>query len=91
MENKQDSIIGTDKLIFLIDTDYSLAIGDITDKKGYQKVKLDIHKLSSAIEMLKFNPQSDDYIYLFVKDDFPIQIGYEENLGIIIAPVEDKK
>jgi len=72
--------------------DNSMAIGNISDKSKYQKVKINIHKLSSAIERLKMNPLNyDDIIYLFVKKDRPIQIGFKEDLGIIICPIVEEK
>jgi len=76
----------------LIEDDNTMAIGNIRDKKGFQKVKLNIHKLSAAIERLKKNPLGyDDRVILFVKKDRPIQIGFKEDLGIIICPIVEEK
>jgi len=81
-------IIDPKKILFGKDNVYG--IGNIQDKKGYQKVSIDIQYLEKIIEISKqFNltdiEGSNSTITIFVKNDVPIQIG-KEDIGVIIAP-----
>lgn len=74
--NKEDYLV--------LDTQSVNAIGNLSNKKGYQRVKLNLEYLKQAIDILE--NQSNKYVILFVKKDYPIQIG-KEKIGVIIAPV----
>jgi len=79
------------KDFIIIEEDNTMAIGNISDKRGYKRVKINIHKLSSAIERLKQMQINDDGVLLFVNNDSNIQIGFKEDLGIIICPIVEEK
>ena len=87
MGNK--NIMNKEGILFLDNPKYPMtAIGTIGDKKGYQRVRLNLNFLHSAINILQKQPKSeiDKGILLYVKTNYPIQIG-KENLGVIIAPM----
>ena len=70
-----------------------VCIGNINDKKGYQKVKIKKEYIEQALKLLEeYRPIDDDEaLTLFIKDDSILQIGLD-NIGVIIAPVvNDKK
>lgn len=94
MEDK--NIMNIEDFLILDNAGYSTnAIGHIQNKKGYQRVRLSIKLLQSALDILAKQPTSElnKGILLHVKTNYPIQIG-KDNLGVIIAPMvnpNDKK
>jgi len=64
------------------------AVGNLLDKRGYERVKLDFGYLKAAINILEL--QRIKEITLFVKTDSPFQIGTDK-IGVIIAPRVDIK
>jgi len=60
-----------------------ICIGNIEDKKGYNRVNVNLKFLKKAIDIL-LEKHNMPAAYLFVAKDKPIQIG-KNKIGMIIA------
>ena len=77
----------------LISPDNISGIGNVEDKKGYQKAVINIERLKDALELFeKYKVQNDkgerENVMFFVKTGEVTQIG-TQNVGILIAPIID--
>lgn len=79
---------GTEWLV--INQGGELGVGNVKNKKGFQKVKINIRYLKDAIKLLNMQPIDINVVTLYVKTDKPIQIGTKE-IGILIAPIVTEK
>ena len=73
-----------EEILILSDCGNTMAIGNINNKIGYQKVKISLNLLEKALNYLdKFNEKN---ITIFVKNENCLMLG-KKNIGILIAPI----
>ena len=77
-----------DEILIFNNTSNMIALGNIKNKKGYQKVTISIKYLKKALNYL--NEFNENNVTIFVKNNNCLMIG-KEKMGIIIAPVIEEE